>query len=109
MRGVGTGEVTFRLLDGSVGWDARPGDGLAGLVVDDDGMRLARVQARVGAPGAATLPPLARSADGAWWLGGRAGLLRLGPCDETFQPWAEVRRVRALATRGRRVAMVLAT
>ena len=109
MSGVGTGEVTFRLLDGSVGWEARPGDGLAGLVVDDGGVRLAPVPARVGAPGTAALPPLARSADGAWWLGGRAGLLRLGPCEETFQRWAEVRRVRALATRGRRLAVVLAT
>lgn len=109
MSGVGPGEVTFRLLDGSVGWDARPGDGLAGLVADDGALRLAPVASRVGAPGAAALPPLARSADGAWWLGGGAGLLRLGPCDDMFQRWAEAGRVRALATRGRRVAMLLAS
>ena len=97
----------FRLLDQRVGWDTRPGDGLAGMVVDGGALRLAPAPRDLGTSAAPALPALARSADGSWWLGGRWGLLRLGACDNTFRAWQEPRRVRAVAARGRRVAVVL--
>ena len=108
----GAGTSTFRLLDGGVGWDPRPGDGLAGVVVDDGGLRLAPgPAARVGAPGTAALAtarwPLRATA--AWWLGRARGTAPARPVR---------RRLPALGRRyagcgpsplaGRRVAVVLA-
>jgi phage tail-like protein len=104
---VSGGQPAFRLLDGRVGWDPRPGDGLAGAVVDGGVLRLAdATPGPAAAPGGARCL-LARSRDGSWWLAGRHGLRRLGPCDDRFREWRETRRVRALAARGRRVAVVL--
>jgi phage tail-like protein len=99
--------ATFRLLDGRTGWDPRPDDGLVGLVLGDGALRLGPTPSVQGGSGGRAAA-LARTNDGAWWLGGRWGLLRLGPCDDAFQPWQERRRVRALAGRGRRLAVVLA-
>jgi phage tail-like protein len=96
----------FRLLDGRTGWDARPGDGLVGLTVDDGSLRLAPAPGIEHHPG--RLPDLLAWSceDCTWWLGGRFGLRRLGPCDESFVPgWAR-RPVRAVAA-GRGLLVVL--
>lgn len=96
----------FRLLDGRTGWDARPEDGLTGIVIDGGTMRLAP------APGVeqnpAMLPDLLAWSceDCTWWLGGRFGLRRLGPCDECFVPGRVRRPVAAVAT-GRGLVVVL--
>jgi phage tail-like protein len=95
---------TFRLLDGRTGWDPRPGDGLARVTLDGGALRLAPA-ATPSAEGGGR-PGLARSRDGTWWLAGRPGIRRLGPCDAEFRPWPGPRRVRDLAVRGRRLALV---
>jgi phage tail-like protein len=99
-------EPTTRLLDGRTGWDARPGDGLSGVALDAGVLRLARA-APVGGDRAVASPALGRGRDGTWWLGGRWGLRRMGPCDNDFHLWRESRRVVALAVRGRRIAVAL--
>ncbi len=96
---------TFRLLDARVGWDPRPGDGLAGVDLDTGALRVTPPAAPLATPGTRLL---ARSYDGTWWLAGRRGLRRLGPCDDAFCAWASRRRIIDLAVRGRRVAVVLA-
>jgi phage tail-like protein len=96
----------FRLLDARTGWDARQGDGLVGVTLDDGSLRLAPAPGAAGDPG--RLPDvLAWSCeDCTWWLGGRFGLRRLGPCDESFVPGWVRRPVRAVAA-GRGLLVVL--
>ncbi len=100
--------TTFRLLDDRVGWDERAPDGLTGVTLAGAALRLT--------PSAPPLPP-ERVAPAAlawmcarctWWLGAEHGILRLGPCDETFVPWIEGERVLALAARGSLLAAVVA-
>jgi phage tail-like protein len=97
--------MTFRLLDRRVGWDPRPGDGLAGVSLDDGVLRLTPIDTPIPGRGGTVLT---QSMDGTWWLAGSAGLRRMGPCDDGFRAWGEARRVIDLAVRGRRVALVLA-
>lgn len=98
--------ATFRLLDERVGWDPRPGDGLAGVSLDAGVLRLAPTQQAAPEPGHGAAI-LGKSADGTWWLADHAGLRRLSPCDSAFRAWKQLRRVKDLAVRGRRVALVL--
>jgi phage tail-like protein len=96
----------FRLLDGRTGWDAQPEDGLIGIVIDDGSMRLAPTPS-VGRESDMLPDLLAWSCeDCTWWLGGRFGLRRLGPCNESFVPgW--VRRPVAAVAAGRGLVVVL--
>jgi phage tail-like protein len=107
---------TFRLLDGRVGWDARPGDGLAGVTLVGGTLRLAPrtgTQASAGAPSASRSsderPALVRSQDGAWWLAGQRGLWRLGLGDLQFRLWRRAPGIRDIVVRGRRLALVMAS
>jgi len=95
--------TTFRLLDGRVGWDPRPEDGLVGVSLDAGVLRLETVDRP--APDGASV--LSRSNDGTWWLAGSPGLRRMGPCDSEFRAWGEARHVVDLAVRDRRLALVL--
>jgi len=100
-----TGPVTtFRLLDARVGWDPRPGDGLAGVSLDGGVLQLPPRDQATPAHGPAVL---GRSRDGTWWLAGRSGLRRLEPCGTEFWAWGEKRRIIDLTVGGRRVALVL--
>ena len=83
--------TTFRLLGGPAGWDARPGDGLDGLVLADGALVLADSGGR---GGTGPLPDLLAwsGRDHTWWIGGRFGLRRWGPCDEAPAPPGPVRR-----------------
>lgn len=99
--------VAFRLLDARTGWDARAGNGQEHVTTDTGALGLSRLP---GAPqGPERLPEaLAWSCeDCTWWLGGRSGLRRLGPCDEEFQPWVVHRPVRSVAAGGGLVAVLL--
>ncbi len=98
---------TFRLLDATTGWDARPGDGLDGTRLVGGALTLAAVPGSEG-PDPDRLPDeLAWSCDDCtWWLGGPGGLRRLGPCDDEFRPWGTTRPVRAVAA-GYGVVVVL--
>jgi phage tail-like protein len=98
---------TFRLLDERVGWDARTPGGLAGVAVAGGALTLA--VARPLRPADRIAPPsLAWAcASCTWWLGTERGILRLGPCDETFTAWMDVGPVRALAARGTLLAVVV--
>ena len=90
--------MTFRLLDERTGWDARPGDGLAGAVIEDGVLRLAAAGSDGNAAARALAARISRSRrDGTWWLGGGSGVRRLGPCDAQFVQWRVMRRVRAVA------------
>ncbi len=78
---------TFRLLDARTGWDPRPGDGLGRRHPGRRRARLAPAAPGATGDGPDGCPTCWRGrADGAWWLGGRFGLRRLGPCDEAFVP-----------------------
>jgi phage tail-like protein len=96
----------FRLLDARTGWDPRPDGGLVGTTVDDGSLRLTSPPATGRGPG--RLPDLLAWSceDCTWWLGGRFGLRRLGPCDDSFVPAWVGRPVRAVAT-GRGLLVVL--
>ena len=99
--------VAFRLLDARTGWD--PGsDGLERVTTETGPLTLRRLP---GAPtDAGRLPEtLAWSCeDCTWWLGGRSGLRRLGPCDEEFRKWVLNRPVRSVAARDGLVVVLLA-
>ncbi len=100
--------AAFRLLDASTGWDARPGDGLEHVTTDAGPLTLSPLP---GAPqGPDRLPETLgwSCADCTWWLGGRSGLRRLGPCDVEFQPWGVHRPVRSLAAGDGFVVVLLA-
>jgi phage tail-like protein len=100
--------VAFRLLDARTGWDARPGDGLEHVATDAGPLTLSLLP---GAPeGPERLPELLAWSceDCTWWLGGRSGLRRLGPCDEEFRPWVVNRPVRSVAAGDGLVIVLLA-
>lgn len=99
--------TTFRLLDDRVGWDPRFGDGLAGVAIRDGILQLAKTASGGYAAAGILAARIGRSRrDGSWWLGGRAGVHRLGPCDGQFAPWRVLRRVRAVGAGLRTVAAV---
>jgi phage tail-like protein len=99
---------TFRLLDERVGWDPRPSDGLADVVIDGGALTLAS-QRRALPPDRLAPARLAWMCDTCtWWLGTPEGLSRLGPCDAAFAPWLETDApVLAVAARGTFVAVVV--
>ena len=100
--------TTFRLLDDRVGWDPRPGDGLADVEISQGALTLARQHVQQ-PPGRVMPPRLAwMCATCTWWLGTTTGLRRLGPCDRAFRPWLETGApVIALAARGVLLAAVV--
>jgi phage tail-like protein len=91
---------TFRLLDERVGWDERSPGGLGAITIRGGALELTRTRPAV--PPDRVLPPQLAwmCASCTWWLGTERGILRLGPCDETFTPWRDGGPVRALAARG---------
>lgn len=90
--------MLFRLLGAHAGWDARPTDGLDGLIVDSGSITLDLASGRSGTQMGQLPDLLAWSCeDCTWWLGGRFGLRRLAPCDELFIPTVVRRPVRAVA------------
>jgi phage tail-like protein len=98
---------TFRLLDERVGWDPRLPDGLSAITIAGGALELTRSRPPV-PPDRVSPPQLAwMCTHCTWWLGTKRGILRLGPCDETFTLWMDIGPVRALAARGSLLAVVV--
>lgn len=99
---------TFRLLDGTVGWDPHAPDGLAGVSIVDG---VLRVTPAIMAPGdGLALPPTLAwdCTTCTWWLGTHAGLLALGPCNTTFVLVRPMEPLLAVAARDGLVAVATA-
>ncbi len=113
------GPPTFRLLDAYVGWDEDTVESLVGLA-DPAGLRLSGVGGAGLSPGDLwpyLVPPrLAWDCPGCTWFLATpdppaSRILRLGPCDETWQPLdldpgRRPAEITSLAVRGQLVAAV---